>query len=98
MIDETAQPLPLPGLDKARIQADWGFAMRRLRRAADRRMEVAGPGAFAASRPLQRLWRDLSLGTRHTTLNALPGNELHGRASLRLDSKRTLPADIRPTA
>lgn len=98
MIDGTAQPQPLSGLDKARIQADCGFTMRRLRRAAERRMEIAGPGAFAASRPLQRLWRDLSLGTRRTALNAPPGNELHGRASLGLDSKLTLLADIRPTA
>lgn len=62
MIDETAQSRPLSGFDKARIQADCGFAMRQLRRAAERLMEIAGPGSFGASSPLQRLWRDLSLG------------------------------------
>lgn len=98
MIDETAQTAPLSGFEKARLQADCGFAMRRLRSAAERLMEIAGPGAFATSSPLQRLWRDLSLGTRHTALNAMLGSELYGRALLGQPSNLALLRDIRAAA
>lgn len=94
MIDDTAQLRPLSGREKARIQADCGYAMRQLRRAADRLMDIAGPGAFATSSALQRLWRDLSLGSRHTALNAMLGSELYGRALLGQPSNLALLADI----
>nr|WP_315184766.1 acyl-CoA dehydrogenase family protein [uncultured Albidiferax sp.] len=89
-IDETAQTRLLTGFEKARIQADCGYAMRQLRRAGERLMEVAGPGAFAASSPLQRHWRDLSLGSRHTALNTILSNELYGRALAGLESNLNL--------
>lgn len=93
-IDETAQTRLLTGFEKARIQADCGYAMRQLRRAGERLMEVAGPGAFAASSPLQRHWRDLSLGSRHTALNTILSNELYGRALIGQDSNLNLLARI----
>ena len=93
-IDETAQTRALSGFEKARIQADCGYAMRQLRRAGERLMEVAGPGAFAAASPLQRHWRDLSIGTRHTALNTCLSNELYGRALLGQDSNLHLLARI----
>ena len=89
-IDVTAQTRVLTGFEKARIQADCGYAMRQLRRAGERLMEVAGPGAFAARSPLQRHWRDLSLGSRHTALSTILSNELYGRALAGLDSNLNL--------
>lgn len=97
-IDETAQTRPLDGFEKARIQADCGYAMRQLRRAGERLMEIAGPGAFSLSSPLQRLWRDLSVGTRHTALNTMLSSELYGRARLQQDSNLVLLSDIRHAA
>ena len=97
-IDESAQTQPLSGFEKARIQADCGYAMRQLRRAGERLMEIAGPGAFAQASPLQRLWRDLSVGTRHTALNTMLSNELYGRALLEQDSNLQLLGDIRRAA
>ncbi len=94
-IDVTAQTLTLSGFEKAQIQADCGYAMRQLRRAGERLMEIAGPGAFALSSPLQRLWRDLSVGTRHTALNTMLSSELYGRALLAQDSNLALLSDIR---
>lgn len=94
MIDETAQTRPLTGFDKARIQADCGFAMRRLRAATDRLMEIAGPAAFGTHNPMQRFWRDLSLGTRHTALHSLLSSELYGRAMLGKTSTLTLMPNI----
>lgn len=93
-IDETAQTRQLTGFEKARIQADCGYAMRQLRRAGERLMEVAGPGAFAASSPLQRYWRDLSLGSRHTALSTILSNELYGRALVGRDSNLNLLTNI----
>lgn len=98
MIDETAQTRPLSGHEKARIQADCGYAMRQLRRAGERLMEIAGPGAFASSSPLQRLWRDLSVGSRHTALNTMLSSELYGRALLGQPSNLALLPDIRAAA
>lgn len=97
-IDETAQTRPLDGFEKARIQADCSYAMRQLRRAGERLMEIAGPGAFALSNPLQRLWRDLSVGSRHTALNTMLSSELYGRAWLEQDSNLVLLGDIRRAA
>jgi alkylation response protein AidB-like acyl-CoA dehydrogenase len=96
-IDETAQTRVLNGFEKAQIQANCGYAMRQLRRAGERLMEIAGPGAFALSSPLQRLWRDLSVGTRHTALNTMLSSELYGRALLEQDSNLVLLRDIRRT-
>lgn len=97
-IDETAQTRALNGFEKAQIQADCGYAMRQLRRAGERLMEIAGPGAFALSSPLQRLWRDLSVGTRHTALNTMLSSELYGRALLQQESNLVLLNDIRRCA
>lgn len=79
-IDESAQLRALTGYDKAQIQADCGYSMELLRTAGNRLMDVAGPGAFALSNPLQRFWRDLNVGTRHNALNAHLSIELYGRA------------------
>lgn len=95
-MDETAPQRALTGFEKARIQADCGHAMRLLREAGNRLMDVAGPGAFALANPLQRLWRDLNVGTRHNALNAGLSTELYGRAILGLPSNIHLLPDVSP--
>ena len=57
-------------------------------------MDIAGPGVFAENSPLQRWWRDLSMGSRHTALNSRLSMELDGRALTGQDSNLTLLADI----
>ena len=96
MLDETAQQRVLTGYDKAQAQADCGYAMELLRTAGNRLMDVAGPGAFALSSPLQRLWRDLNVGTRHNALNGQLSLELYGRAIMGLPSNIALLPDIQP--
>lgn len=96
MLDDTAQHRVLTGFDKAQIQADCGYAMELLRAAGNRLMDVAGPGAFALSSPLQRIWRDLSVGTRHNALNAQLSLELYGRAITGQRSNIALLPDIAP--
>jgi len=96
MLDETAQRRVLTGYDKAQVQADCGYAMELLRAAGNRLMDVAGPGAFALASPLQRLWRDLSVGTRHNALSGHLSLELYGRAITGLPSNIAMLPDITP--
>lgn len=77
--DVIAQQRSVTALEKARGQADCGYATKMIRSAADRLMDIAGSSAFATSNPLQRLWRDLSAGTRHAFLNTHASLELYGR-------------------
>lgn len=94
-IDVTAQQQELSGFDKARIQADCGHAMGLLRSATSRLMDIAGPGAFASANSLQRLWRDLNVGSRHTYLSCPLSEELYGRALTGLESTMANLADVR---
>ncbi|MFA5495884.1 MAG: acyl-CoA dehydrogenase family protein [Porticoccaceae bacterium] len=93
-MDEVAQTRVLTGFDKARIQADCGYAMQQLRRAGERLMDIAGPSGFADGNPLVRFWRDLSFASRHNALNSRLSLELYGRALLGKDSNLMLLADI----
>jgi len=93
-IDVTAQERVLSGFDKARIQADCGHAMGLLRSATSRLMDIAGPGAFTTANTLQRLWRDLNVGSRHTYLSCPLSEELYGRALTGLDSTSANLADV----
>lgn len=77
--DVTAQERAVTGHEKARAQADCGYATILMRSAADRLMDIAGSSAFASANPLQRFWRDVSMGTRHAFLNAHASLELYGR-------------------
>lgn len=93
-MDEVAQTRVLTGFDKARIQADCGYAMQQLRRAGERLMDIAGPSGFADGNPLVRFWRDLSFASRHSALNNRLSLELYGRALLGQKSNLALLADI----
>lgn len=77
--DVIAQQRPVTGLEKARGQADCGYVTSLIRSAADRLLDIAGSSAFATANPLQRFWRDLSVGSRHAFLNAHASLELYGR-------------------
>ncbi|MFN0303186.1 MAG: acyl-CoA dehydrogenase family protein [Burkholderiales bacterium] len=45
-------------------------------------MSAHGAGSFAATNPLQRIWRDANIATRHTALLYPVAMEVHGRALL----------------
>ncbi|NIB44078.1 hypothetical protein HBA55_31045 [Pseudomaricurvus alkylphenolicus] len=94
MLDDIAPARLLTGFEKARIQADCGYAMKQLRSAGDRLMNISGPGGFANVNPLQRLWRDLNVGSRHNYLNSQLSLELYGRALLQQPSNMTQLPDI----
>jgi len=79
-LDETAQTRALSAAEQVRMQADCGYAMSLVRRAAERLMDVGGASAFAESNPLQRAWRDIALGSRHAFLNSAQSLEMYGRS------------------
>jgi len=78
--DETAQSRALTTAEQVRLQADCGYAMSLVRRAAERVMDIGGASAFAQSNPLQRAWRDIALGSRHAFLNSSQSMEMYGRS------------------
>ncbi len=79
-LDETAQIRMLSQAEQVRLQADSGYAMSLLRRAAERLMDIGGASAFAQSNAMQRAWRDIALGSRHAFLNSLQSSEMYGRS------------------
>jgi alkylation response protein AidB-like acyl-CoA dehydrogenase len=96
LVDEVSPQRTLSGFEKAKMQADCGYAMKLARSAADKLMDIAGPGSFALNNAMQRLWRDLNVGSRHNALNSRLSMALYGRAILGIESNLELLADIGP--
>jgi alkylation response protein AidB-like acyl-CoA dehydrogenase len=53
-LDITAQSGAVSPSEQVRLQAAQGFAMRMIRRASERLMDIGGASAFATSNPMQR--------------------------------------------
>jgi len=65
---------------RARLRMDIGYAMKCCRDAVDLLLSVQGASAFAESNPIQRVWRDLEMASRHGLLSGEVPNEIYGRA------------------
>ena len=65
---------------RARVRGIVGYAARLIREAIDALMSIGGASGFADSSPLQRMWRDASIATRHALLATDPSLEIYGRA------------------
>ena len=74
---------------RARIRGVVGFAARLLREAIDPLMSIGGASGFADSSPLQRMWRDASIATRHVLLATDASLETYGRALLGVEGNIT---------
>jgi 3-hydroxy-9,10-secoandrosta-1,3,5(10)-triene-9,17-dione monooxygenase len=70
----------LPFVKRAQMRMELGYAMRCCREAVDLLLNVQGAGAFAESNPIQRVWRDLEMASRHGFLSAQVPHEIYGRA------------------
>lgn len=71
--------------EEARLRGSCGYLTDHLRLGVERLLNVAGAGAFARSNPIQRLWRDLNVGSRHAFLATNPSLETYGRSLLGQD-------------
>jgi alkylation response protein AidB-like acyl-CoA dehydrogenase len=80
VVEDATMTGPLDAKTGARCRADAGYAMAQVRQAVDTLMNVAGTSAFAESNPLQRIWRDVNVASRHGYLASKPNLELYGRA------------------
>jgi alkylation response protein AidB-like acyl-CoA dehydrogenase len=76
-------------LTRARVRADTGYVVEKVTQAIDKLMFAHGSAGFAEVSPLQRIWRDAAVGSRHAV--ALPpiGYELYGKALLGLENNIT---------
>ena len=69
---------PVDVQERATYKAEGGVAVELLSDAMDKLMFLSGSSAFMLSNPLQRYWRDYSMGARHITHLPNINYELHG--------------------
>ncbi|WP_165986301.1 acyl-CoA dehydrogenase family protein [Streptomyces sp. YIM 98790] len=86
-IPETQQ---MPWAERARIRMHQRSAQEKSRAGVEKLLDVVGGSSFALSNPLQRLWRDISVMSRHTALNAPIILEDYSRAVLDIHPSVTL--------
>ncbi|MEI5100450.1 hypothetical protein RB200_20335 [Streptomyces sp. PmtG] len=86
-IPETQQ---VPWADRARIRMHEKSAQEKSRAGVEKLLDAVGGSAFALSNPLQRLWRDISVMSRHNALNAPLILEDYSRAVLDVHPAVTL--------
>jgi len=76
-------------LARARVRGLVGYAVKLIREAIDVLASIGGASGFADSSPLQRMWRDASIATRHAFITTDPGLEVYGRALLGVEGNIT---------
>jgi alkylation response protein AidB-like acyl-CoA dehydrogenase len=73
-------------MTRARVRADAAWTGKLLRDAIDQLASIGGAGAFADNHPVQRLWRDANVASRHAALAIGACLEIYGRAMLGVDN------------
>lgn len=76
-------------LDRARIRADIGWAIENVVKAIDILLYAHGSGSFAEVNPLQRIWRDSEVASRHAGILPMVCYEVYGKALVGSDVKIT---------
>ena len=69
---------------RARVRMDTGAAIENAREAIRVLVSAHGAGAFAEVSPLQRIWRDSEVASRHAVISPAISSEVYGRALLGL--------------
>lgn len=69
----------LSDADGSRLHLNLYEAARDCRSALELMLDLHGPSGFRAANPLQRLWRDIAVGSRHAHLNGYLAMESYGR-------------------
>ena len=82
---------PFPAIERATFAMRSAQAHRMCRAGVDLLLDVQGAGAFALNNPLQRIWRDMHIASRHGL--SVPGmkEELYGRTLLGADEQQMTP-------
>ena len=69
-------------LTRARVRADTGYTVEKITQAIDKLLFAHGSAGFAEASPLQRIWRDAAVASRHAVVLPPIGYELYGKALL----------------
>ncbi len=79
------------GLERGTFAMRSAMGHRLCREAMDLLLDVHGAGAFALSNPIQRMWRDFHIASRHGF--SVPGlkHEIYGRALLGAEEQHMAP-------
>ncbi|MFC9876172.1 acyl-CoA dehydrogenase family protein [Nocardia salmonicida] len=67
-------------LTRSRLKADSAHVARECRDAIDTLLSAYGSSAFAETNPLQRIWRDVNVGSRHVAFGMGIPDQQYGRA------------------
>lgn len=85
-IDSAAHEGRILGVaERANLRGDAAVATRSFRNAVDLLLDIGGTRSFALSSPLQRVWRDLEVASRHGLNNTLMNREEHALSLLGMD-------------
>jgi alkylation response protein AidB-like acyl-CoA dehydrogenase len=76
-------------LIRARVRADTGYVVEKITQAIDKLLFAHGSAGFAESSPLQRIWRDAAVASRHAVVLPSIGYELYGKALLGVENNVT---------
>ncbi len=76
-------------LTRARVRADTGYTVEKITQAIDKLLFAHGSAGFAESSPLQRIWRDAAVASRHAVVLPPIGYELYGKALLGIENEVT---------
>lgn len=73
---------------RARSRMDGAHVAQQCREAVDLLVTAYGSSAFNESNPLQRIWRDINVGSRHAGFGMGIPQQLYGRALLGADPRQ----------
>ena len=76
-------------LTRAKVRADTGYVVEKITQAIDKLLFAHGSAGFAEVSPLQRIWRDAAVGSRHAVALPSIGYELYGKALLGIENNLT---------
>jgi alkylation response protein AidB-like acyl-CoA dehydrogenase len=76
-------------LIRTRVRADTGYVVEKITQAIDKLMFAHGSAGFAESSPLQRIWRDAAVASRHAVVLPAVGYEVYGKALLGVENNVT---------
>ncbi len=74
---------------RARVRADAGYVGEKITQAIEKLMFAHGSAGFADTSPLQRIWRDAAVASRHAVILPPIGYELFGKALLGVENNIT---------
>jgi len=76
-------------LTRARVRSDSGYVVEKITQAIEKLMFAHGSAGFADTSPLQRIWRDAAVASRHAVILPPIGYELFGKALLGVENNVT---------